>query len=121
MAAFAFPKAARLLQPAEFEFVFAKAERHSAAGLTVLARANGLSSARLGLAVAKKNIPNASQRNRLRRLVREYFRCHRSQLPACDLIFMARAGSDKLDNAAIVAALTRCFGGVIKNSALSGS
>jgi ribonuclease P protein component len=121
MAAFAFPKAARLLQPAEFEFVFAQAQRHSAAGLTVLARANGLNSARLGLAVAKKNIPTAVARNRLRRLVREQFRVMRPQLPPCDLIFMARAGSDKLDNTAIIAALQRCFGGVIKNAVLSGS
>jgi ribonuclease P protein component len=121
MAAFTFPKAARLLQPAEFEFVFAQAERHSAAGFTVLARPNGLSSARLGLAIAKRNIATASQRNRLRRLAREHFRLNRPRLPPCDLIVMARAGCDRLDNAAVQAALIRCFNSVIKHRVLSGS
>jgi ribonuclease P protein component len=120
MAAFAFPRAARLLQPAEFEFVFAQAQRHSAAGLTVLARPNGLRFARLGLAIAKKNIPAATQRNRIRRLARDYFRLHRADLPHCDLILMTRSGCDKLDNPAFNVALARCFSQISKNSALSG-
>ncbi|MDR1063215.1 MAG: ribonuclease P protein component [Azoarcus sp.] len=54
-------------------------------------RPNGLETARLGLAVAKKIVRRASGRNLLKRIAREVFRLQREDLPACDLIVRVHA------------------------------
>lgn len=89
--------------------MFQQADRFAASGLTLLVRANGACSARLGLAIAKKQVRAASARNRIRRLTREAFRLRRAQLPSVDLIVMCRAGVDKLSNGEIEQALQKCF------------
>lgn len=110
MATFGFAKDVRLNATADFQFVFAQAERFANAGLTVLARANTSDTgARLGLAIAKKQVRAASARNRIRRLTREAFRLRRDSLPAVDIVVMCRAGADQLSNADLNQALQRCF------------
>lgn len=56
----------------------------------LLVRHNGLSHSRLGLVIAKKKVRRSVDRNRLKRTVRESFRHHQVDLPAADVIFMAR-------------------------------
>ena len=51
---------------------------------------NGLDHARLGLAISKRVSKRAVERNRIKRLVRESFRRIRRQLPAIDVMVMAR-------------------------------
>lgn len=75
-----FPKHARLTNGAEYGRVFARPRVCRDRNFRVLARANGLPHARLGLAVSKKICKTAVGRNRLKRLVRESFRRHRMQL-----------------------------------------
>ncbi|MHB9072654.1 MAG: ribonuclease P protein component [Desulfobaccales bacterium] len=50
---------------------------------------------RLGLVVTKR-LGKAVQRNRVKRLLREFFRRHRLQLPAVDLVIMAKKGAAEL-------------------------
>ncbi len=94
-----FPKSARLLTAHDYSQVFDNSTIHagSTAG-TVLALSASDNRSRLGIIVAKKNVRLATDRNRIKRLVREYFRNH--PLPASmSLIFMAKRGAGALSNA----------------------
>lgn len=47
---------------------------------------NTLPYARLGLAIAKRAVPSAVDRNRIRRLIRESFRYRQSKLVGLDIV-----------------------------------
>ncbi len=49
-------------------------------------RAVGFTEARLGLVVGKKQLKRSVDRNRVKRIIREQFRCLRTKLPACDFV-----------------------------------
>jgi ribonuclease P protein component len=44
---------------------------------------------RLGITVTRK-VGNAVRRNRIKRLVREWFRCRQQELSPCDLVVIAK-------------------------------
>lgn len=58
---------------------------------------NALGHARLGLAISKRVSKRAVERNRIKRLVRESFRHVRLQLPAVDVMVMAREQAAGVD------------------------
>lgn len=91
-----FPRRARLLKPAEFKAVFERGARLHERGLTVVSAANTLAHARLGLAISKKSLPLAVDRNRLKRRIRDTFRLNQRKLPAVDLVILAKPGSRTL-------------------------
>jgi len=100
-----FPRACRLLKPAEFQQVFAQNQRSSDAGMTLLMSEVEGTQARLGLAIAKKQIRLAVQRNRIKRLIRESFRHHRQHLPQRDFVVLVRQPILQMDNTAVRNAL----------------
>jgi ribonuclease P protein component len=103
---FTFTKRQRLLCARDYTPVFNDAPwRATHQNFLVLTRPNGLPQARLGLIVAKKHVKRAHERNRIKRLTRESFRLRQHQLPAADVIVLARAGADALSNADIDQAL----------------
>jgi ribonuclease P protein component len=93
-----FSPAQRLLSSAEFARVFRSGRRSSDPWFTVIAAPSPCPFARLGLAVARKVSRSAVQRNRIKRLVRESFRKHSAELPALDIVVMARPGAAECDN-----------------------
>ena len=75
----------------------------------MLAVGNETGRARLGLAISKKQARRAVDRNRLKRLIRESFRCQREQFDDTDLVVMARSAALSIDNAKLRASLERHF------------
>ena len=84
-----FDKSQRLLTKSDYDQVFKQPRKIITADFIVFYRKNQLSYPRLGLALAKKKISKAHERNRIKRLVREAFR-KKHDLPAVDMIFMAK-------------------------------
>jgi ribonuclease P protein component len=65
--------------------------------------------ARLGLAIAKRQIRKAVARNRLKRLVREAFRHDRVRLDGLDLVVMARTAATAAPSVRLRTSLQRHF------------
>lgn len=102
-----FTRGQRLLTAADFKRVFANAERSADRYWTVLARQRPSQKARLGLAIAKKVVRNASVRNRLKRLARETFRRRAHAMQAVDYVVLVRRDALTATNATLVASLDK--------------
>lgn len=87
----------RLRLPGQFKRVFAEPVRAGDQHVTVLARRNGLRQARLGLAVPKRHLRRAVDRNRFKRIARESFRLNQAALAGLDIVVLARRGSAESD------------------------
>jgi len=98
MANHAFPRELRLLTPEHFKNVFNEPVRAASPHLTLLAKPNALGHPRLGLTVPKKALKRAVWRNRVKRVVRESFRLNQANLPAIDIVVIAKAGVKEMDN-----------------------
>ncbi|MBQ84889.1 MAG: ribonuclease P protein component [Gammaproteobacteria bacterium] len=99
MATQSFPKASRLLNAADYSAVFDQTHfKVSCRYFLILARLSHDTNTRLGLIVAKKNIPAAIQRNRMKRLIRTSFRSLNPFPRHLDLIVLVRKGADEIHN-----------------------
>jgi ribonuclease P protein component len=90
-----FTRAARLRHRQEFLRAQAQGKRFHTRhfGVTLAPMAEGRP--RLGL-VATRRMGKAVRRNRVKRLIREFFRRHQTGLPAFDLVIMAKKGAEAL-------------------------
>lgn len=96
MKSFAFPKCERLLNRKDFVNLNLSGKRFKAGHFTVLTKENGLMITRLGI-TASKRIGNAARRNRIKRLIREFFRLNKASLPnGYDIIIIAGRGTHGL-------------------------
>lgn len=66
----------------------AHGRRRRGNSFTAIEQAGATDGPRLGLAVSKKALPHAVDRNRFKRIVRESFRAA-LDLPACDVVILA--------------------------------
>jgi len=105
------------LKPAEFRRVFQRARRAQDANLTILARANDGEQARLGLAIARKQVRRAVDRNRLKRIIRDSFRHRRAELHGLDLVVMARTRAVECTNAELHASLAMLWQNLLSQPA----
>lgn len=81
MGGYSFAKSARLLKPADFTKVRKTGRRVGSKRFTLYILPNGLTTHRLGLSVSRR-VGAAVVRNKLKRLLREYFRLHLLPLAA---------------------------------------
>lgn len=87
-----FGKSNRLLCSDSYKKVFQSNQKVSDNSFLILAHHIPQGEARLGLAVAKKVLKLAVDRNRIKRVIRESFRNHKSQLKQYDLVVLVRRG-----------------------------
>ena len=93
MAPFTFSKDERLLNRKDFVNLNQLGKRYQAAHFTVILKHNGLGITRLGITVSKK-IGNAVKRNKVKRLIREIFRLHKTSIPqGYDILIAAKKGA----------------------------
>ena len=103
----AFSKDRRLQSSSDFDCVFAQTEvRVSRKGIVMLARRNQLSRSRLGMVISKRSLKLTSDRNQLKRVIREWFRRERwLRESSLDVIVMSRPGVKLTQVAQILAGL----------------
>ena len=92
-----FLKSQRLLTSTEFQALRGTRLTVSDANILLLAKKND-NNPRLGLTISKRNVKHAAARNRIKRLSRESFRHHATQLPNLDIVLLARPGAAQLTN-----------------------
>lgn len=106
-----------MLTAADFRSVFDQVDAKSPSEhCLLLARFNQRPTPRLGFIISKKNIRLAVQRNRIKRLTRDYFRLHQTDFNNLDIIFMARKGLDKLNNEDLKILLQKQFNKLIQRA-----
>ena len=91
-----FPREVRLLSGRDYQRVMRGRNRVHTANLMLALRCNAEGSPRLGLAVSRKRVRLAHERNRVKRVAREQFRLSRADLPGMDIVVLAKAGVDTL-------------------------
>lgn len=109
---FHFAKIQRLQQKADYEHVFSNAKKTTTNELLILHCDNTFGYARIGFVVSKKMVAKATQRNRIKRIIRESFRTHK--LPSVDMIILARKGVSLADNKVISSNLSVAWENLVK-------
>ncbi len=106
---FGFSRQQRLLTGKDYKQVFDNARRVGNPYWTVYGFAHKESKTQLGLAIAKKTVRRAHERNRLKRLSREAFRQMQAQLIGVNLVVMAGKAAQTADNATLTQQLVKLF------------
>ena len=94
---FSLGKGEKLLKAPDFKRVLRNGERQSTKHFKVFFFLNQTHKQRLGITASRK-VGNAVKRNRIKRILREFFRLHKTCFPASsDILFIAKQGADQLD------------------------
>ncbi len=91
-----FGKEERIRKRQDFLRIYHQGVRSYTGRFTIILCPNQSGIRRLGMTVSKK-VGNAVQRNRIKRLLREFFRLNKSRLPASqDIVIIAKRGMPPL-------------------------
>lgn len=91
-----FPKRARLTRRSEFLNLSREGEKIHTSHFVVISKTNEKGEDRLGITVSAR-VGKAVTRNRIKRLLREFFRRHRREIPLHqDIVIIARKGAGEL-------------------------
>ena len=115
MRAFSLTKGERLLRPSQFRRLTEDGNRIDSDFFIIVYAANGLGRLRLGITVSKR-VGRAVIRNRVKRLVREYFRQHKGIFSdSYDVNVIVKSGTPDLSSRRIGAALDAIIRDILKD------
>lgn len=86
----AFSRQNRLIHAQDYRGIFDGTRKLVHRYFLVVLRANRCSHSRLGLIISKKNVRKSTQRNTIKRVIRESFRYHQHLLIGLDVIVIAK-------------------------------
>ena len=97
MGSFSFPKNEKILNRADFVKLNRLGKRLYTQHFTLITKENGQGVTRLGVTVSKKT-GNAVKRNRVKRLIKEFFRLNKKHFPqGYDIVILANKDASYLD------------------------
>ena len=97
MKQFSLGKGEKLLRPQQFKRALRKGERRSTDHFAIFVLPNQINKQRLGITTSRK-VGAAARRNRVKRLLREFFRLHKACLPpSSDILFIAKPGAGRVN------------------------
>ncbi len=106
---FGFGWTKKMRETDEFSSVFRFRCSHRGGALDLLAAPNGLDISRLGMIVPKKVIRTAVGRNRVKRLLREWFRLNQTELSGLDLVARLKTrGNERMLKSDFQAGIAAC-------------
>ncbi len=113
---FRFSKKDRILKRTEFQALDAQGRRIAGDWFLLVAAPSAAERSRLGVTVSRR-IGRAVQRNRIKRVVREFFRLNRHTLRGFwDVHVIARRGAAAQSNRALFEALRKLFEQIAKTA-----
>ena len=109
MSNFCFPKKVRLLKRAQFLTLSKQGEKvHTDSFLAIVLKGTAQNN-RIGITISKK-VGNAVERNRIKRIIREYFRHNKENISGPkDINIIARKGLTTLSNLEIIEKVDKLF------------
>ena len=108
-------KGERIRRRSEFTALFQSGKRIHSEHLTVILRGNTSGVRRLGLVVGKRVGKKAVRRNRMKRLLREFFRLNKHRLPASqDILIVARKDFSPMKSQDLCRELEKVLAGRMK-------
>jgi len=91
MKSFALPKSGLITKPWEYEAVYRHGKRLRGKNCSLICMPNAKDDNRLGISI--HGVRKAVKRNRIKRIIREFYRLNRAALPAAtDMVFTVREG-----------------------------
>jgi len=106
---FRFDRSRKLLSSASFNNVFEKAHYSHDKFFTVLSHYKKEETPKLGMAISKKNCRHATDRNRIKRVIRESFRQNQRSLSGLDIVVINKPGSSLAKNRELTESLEKHF------------
>lgn len=114
MTAHDFPKSERLLKRGDFLRLSARGRKVHAAHFIVIREDRDGASVRVGITVSRKT-GNAVVRNRIKRMVREFYRLNKGLFAAADYNIIAKPGAARLEFPELVRELSAAVQRLSKN------